>query len=115
MSATAAVAPTVRRHRARGGRPLRFVGTERALEDIVELEDKARALDAAEGDLRTQGDAAQEPDAHTNAVVVVEVVEIEIVPLERHLSRVIEKGAGQEGVHVPAILRLQQQQIPIAQ
>src|SRR5687768_13280387 len=86
-----------------------------ALKDIVEPEDEVRSAAAAERRLDTEEHAVGAPKAEAEAVVGLEIAEIQILDARRDLAGVVEDRAVNGREDLPAVFGLQQQRVLIAE
>src|SRR5688500_12927239 len=86
-----------------------------ALKDIVEPEDEVRPAAAAERRLDTEEHAVGAPKAEAEAVVGLEIAEVQILDARRDLAGVVEDRAVNGREDLPAVFGLQQQRVLIAE
>src|SRR5687768_18102610 len=85
-----------------------------ALEDIVEPEDEVRAAAAAECRLDTEEHAVRVSEAEAEAVVGLEIAQVQILDARRDLACVVEDRAVNGREDLPAVFGLQQQRVVVA-
>src|SRR5687767_9042077 len=86
-----------------------------ALKDIVEPEDEVRSAAAAERRLDTEEHAVGAPKAEAEAVVGLEIAEIQILDARRDLAGVVEDRPVNGREDLPAVFGLQQQRVLVAE
>src|SRR5688572_3467553 len=85
------------------------------LEHIAKPENEVLTGTAAKCSLDAQEDAVSRPESEADAVVRLEVAQIQIFDARGHLARIVEQRAVDGCENLPAVLRLQQQQMSIAE